>query len=153
MSTTKFCDVDDRFNWVLDRLAVGSLASLAYADDFVAVVTCISKEEMDQLLDGEPLISPTKGKWLYLPIADGVAGLEQYIDRAVDFIHTNIIAGEVLVHCAAGRSRSVSVIIAYLVSCGFSCQDAKTLVASRRMNICPAPVFIDEIKKHFGIER
>ena len=140
-------------DWVLDRLAVGSLASLARADEFPAIVTCVSKEEMEQFFDGEPIASPTKGKWLYVPISDGVPGLEPHIDKIVDFIHDNIIVGPVLVHCSAGRSRSVSAVIAYLVSCGFSCQEARAHVGLRRFNICPAPVFLDEIKAHFRIER
>jgi atypical dual specificity phosphatase len=41
--------------------------------------------------------------------------LNEYFDQGADFIHQNIATTNILVHCMAGISRSVSLVIAYLI--------------------------------------
>jgi hypothetical protein len=71
------------------------------------------------LEDAEPLIGPIDPdtEWLHLPIADGGSGeaeFEAACDLALPFIHRTRARGNVLVHCTAGMSRSVSLIVAVL---------------------------------------
>lgn len=45
--------------------------------------------------------------------------IHRYFDQCIKFIETGIMGGgNVLVHCKQGRSRSVTVVIAYLISRG-----------------------------------
>ena len=70
---------------------------------------------------GEAPIGPayaTTG-WLHLPIADGGVGEAEFafaLEVCLPFIAARRGAGNVLVHCAAGMSRSVSVVAAVLCS-------------------------------------
>jgi protein-tyrosine phosphatase len=71
------------------------------------------------LADAEPLIGPINPdtEWLHLPIADGGSGeaeFEAACDLALPFIHRTRSRGNVLVHCTAGMSRSVSLVAAVL---------------------------------------
>jgi hypothetical protein len=71
--------------------------------------------------DAEPLIGPIHPhtEWLHLPIADGGAGegeFEAVCDLALPFIQRTRGRGNVLVHCTAGMSRSVSLMAAVLCS-------------------------------------
>ena len=60
--------------------------------------------------------------------------LEPYFEQAADFIDSSLAATNVLVHCMAGMSRSVSFTIAYLMKYrGMGFDDALNLVRSRRL--------------------
>ncbi len=66
-------------------------------------------------------------EWLQIPIADGGAGeeeLERALGVVVPFVERRIKHGNVLVHCAAGMSRSVSVVAAWLCRSGLSLDEA-----------------------------
>jgi len=71
--------------------------------------------------NAEPLIGPIDPdtEWLHLPIADGGSGegeFEAACDLALPFIRCARKRGNVLVHCTAGMSRSVSLVAAVLCS-------------------------------------
>ena len=71
--------------------------------------------------NAEPLIGPIDPdtEWLHLPIADGGSGegeFEAACDLALPFIYHARQRGNVLVHCTAGMSRSVSLVAAVLCS-------------------------------------
>ena len=94
---------------------------------------------------------------LILDIADGEASsdktafscaheddrdLDYYLDDAAMFIAEHIEKGCVLVHCGAGLSRSVSVVIAYLCRyAGMSYSEALSFVKARRHGAAPADCF------------
>lgn len=75
-------------------------------------------------------------EWLLIPIQDGGNGeaeFEAALSVALPFIQRRLAAGNVLVHCGAGMSRSVSVIAGYFCAQGLSVQ-----AAYRRVALCKA---------------
>ena len=80
-------------------------------------------------------------------------GLEDYLDDATSFIAAHIRRGCVLVHCGAGKSRSVAVVVAYLCRyAGMSLTEALAFVSARRKGACPAPCFIEAIKRWLRLD-
>jgi protein-tyrosine phosphatase len=80
-------------------------------------------------------------------------GLEDYLDDATSFIAAHLRRGCVLVHCGAGKSRSVAVVIAYLCRyAGMSFAEAAAFVAERRPGACPAPCFAEAIKRWLRLD-
>jgi len=76
----------------------------------------------DHEIDGP---SRDETEWLHVPIFDGGNGEEEFeaaLGVALPFIRRRRHQGNVLVHCAAGMSRSVSVIAAFL------CEELETSV-------------------------
>lgn len=56
--------------------------------------------------------------WLWLPMYDSIntSDVTSHVESAIQFINAAISSGhKVLIHCAAGRSRSSSILIAYLM--------------------------------------
>lgn len=82
-----------------------------------------------------------------------VRGLEDYLDDATAFIAAHIRRGCVLVHCGAGKSRSVAVVAAYLCRyMGMSLSEALAFVTARRSGACPAPCFLEAIKRWLWLD-
>ena len=66
--------------------------------------------------------------------------------RTNSFIHTAITSKRtVLVHCVYGQSRSAAVVISYLLSIGYSLDDAMSLLKSVRPVICINPGFLAQL--------
>lgn len=149
------------YNFITDRLAIGNVASRA-TPGFVAVVSVLATDR-----PGTPgVIVPI---W-HIDLADGEChsmgpatdrygkvhpsrGLEDYLDDATSFIAAHIRRGCVLVHCGAGKSRSVAVVIAYLCRyAGMSLTEALAYVSARRPGACPAPCFIEAIKRWLRLD-
>ncbi|MBN2195794.1 MAG: dual specificity protein phosphatase family protein [Polyangiaceae bacterium] len=83
------------------------------------------------LLSDETIDGPARAttEWLAVPILDGGRGegeLESALGLIVPFVRRRRVTGNVLVHCAAGMSRSVAVMAALL------CEDGMTLEAALR---------------------
>ena len=85
-------------------------------------------------------------------VADDVPyfNLSRYFDGAADFIHDAMRSnGVVLVHCAAGISRSVSLTLAYLMKYErMKLAPALSLIKSRRFIANPNPGFLRQLKEY-----
>jgi len=86
------------------------------------------------LLSDEPVDGPARAttEWLSVPIMDGGRGegeLESALGVVVPFVRRRRVIGNVLLHCAAGMSRSVAAMIAVL------CEDGASLDAALRQVI------------------
>jgi len=81
----------------------------------------------------------------HIPIHDnGDAKIGEHFENAIYWIHS--FNGKTLVHCSAGRSRSATIIIAYLVAKkNLSVRDAYRLLKSKRKIIGPNTGFIQRL--------
>lgn len=131
------------FNFITDRLAVGDVSSRSVRGRS-AVVSVLATTPWDEQY-GAPAVEEGVPV-LMLDVMDGHAGLDIHLTEACAFIMQHIKHGCVLVHCAAGLSRSVSVCAAYLCRyAGMSLDQALSLIARRRLGICPWDGFKREI--------
>lgn len=114
----------------------------------------------------QPFILVPRTMVLHIDISDGETrrvcpdngetygnDLDTFLDDATSFIAAHIRRGCVLVHCGAGKSRSVAVVIAYLCRyAGMSLTEALAFVSARRPSACPAPCFIEAIKRWLRLD-
>ncbi len=122
------------------------------------------------LFRGEHVSGPVhlETEWLKIPIMDGGNGdgeLEHAIDLALPFIERRKRSGNVLVHCAAGMSRSVSVLAATLCEAGSEVEQAFDFIAAAKaeamgpfssdfsMLIAPAWEFRRYLERRYGRSR
>jgi len=89
---------------------------------------------------------PESFEYLKLPIDDAMSqDLFTYFKDAINFIKN---AKVVLVHCAAGMSRSPSMVIAYLMAVkGMQYKEAFDFAKERRRIVMPNPGFCSQLKK------
>ena len=169
------------YSFITDRLAIGNVTSRA-TPGFVAVVSVLATDRPGTLaceVTGAPTIprlndfsmgTTNAVVWHHIDLADGEChsmgpaqdrygkehpsrGLEDYLDDATMFIARHISRGCVLVHCGAGKSRSVAVVVAYLCRyAGMSLTEALAFVSARRKGACPAPCFIEAIKRWLRLD-
>lgn len=76
---------------------------------------------------------------------DGDPWTREQVLAGLDFIGARILVGNVLVACAAGMSRSASMVIGYLVRCGWDVVDAHEMVWRARPRIAPVPKMLDSV--------
>ncbi|XP_078153936.1 dual specificity protein phosphatase 1-like isoform X1 [Carex rostrata] len=84
--------------------------------------------------------------------------LDAYFQDCIDFIdQAKTSGGAVFVHCFAGRSRSATIVVAYLMKKNrMTRQAALSLVTSRRPLVAPNPGFIrqlDNFEKSLGLSK
>ena len=92
------------------------------------------------------------GRYLKLPMLDSVEakGVQDSIEQACSFLDDARLRSEpVYVHCKAGKSRSVTIVIAYLIhALGWTLQRSYSHVADRRADICPNIGFVAELMRY-----
>jgi len=169
-------DID--YSHITDRLAIGNVAS-RQVPGFVAVVSLLATAPIDELYgafkvphqlvfhrqlppawletpsaDQTPVlhIDINDGEGSGSPLGDG-RDLVDYLDDATAFIAAHIKRGCVLVHCGAGKSRSVAVVVAYLCRyAGMSYVEALAFVKSWRPGAAPADCFADAVKRWLRLD-
>lgn len=163
MSESLIIDPKTDYNFITDRLAIGDVASRA-TPGFVAVVSVLATAPWDEVA-GAPTV-PNETPVLHIDLTDGESkrvrpdngetyghDLDEYLDDATSFIAAHIRRGCVLVHCCAGKSRSVAIVIAYLCRyAGMSPTEALAFVSARRKGACPAPCFVEAIKRWLRLD-
>ncbi|KAM7098141.1 dual specificity protein phosphatase 22 isoform 2-T2 [Molossus nigricans] len=107
------------------------------------------------LLGDQPHLSPSEGvKYLCIPAADSPSqNLTRHFKESIRFIHECRLRGEgCLVHCLAGVSRSVTLVIAYIMTVtDFGWEDALHTVRAGRSCANPNLGFqrqLQEFEKH-----
>jgi protein-tyrosine phosphatase len=86
--------------------------------------------------------------YLQIAIGDYVGNdIAQHIPDAIRFISEGQREGNVLVHCAAGVSRSASIVISYImIKNSLEFEDARNFVMTRRSCIWPNEGFVRQLK-------
>lgn len=80
---------------------------------------------------------------------DESENIAQYFDEGTQFIHAQRKKGGVLVHCAAGISRSASLVIAYLIRYhNMKYDQAFNFVRQQRDIICPNRAFVEQLQNY-----
>jgi protein-tyrosine phosphatase len=93
----------------------------------------VSLCELSSLTDTCPEAPASENtEWLQLPILDGGNGEQEFEDAltvAIPFVKRRMKRGNVLIHCAAGMSRSVSIIAALMCEEGCDVEEAYANIA------------------------
>jgi protein-tyrosine phosphatase len=110
--------------WITNQLALGGLTSIPVSDGATAILN---------LFEEQPYELPDHVVYLHNGFPDEQPFPIETIWECVRWIDRHVADGHrVLVHCAEGNSRSVSVVIAYLIFTGCSLEAAKSLILSKK---------------------
>lgn len=113
-------------DWITDNIAIGDFKDAeAHFDDFDAILCltqdkcCKDREDVDTFC---------------VPFIDGVGNSQASIEEAIDTIASLVSSNSrILVHCHAGRSRSVCIVAAYFMRHrGMTQDDALDFVRGKR---------------------
>lgn len=123
---------------VLARLWIGE------TKDFGAPLRALGFAGVLDLRDG--VTKPYEGVATFkVTNRDGDPWTREQVLTALDFVAERILVGNVLVACAAGMSRSASMVIGYLVRCGWDQVDAHEAVWRARSKIAPVPKMLESV--------
>jgi protein-tyrosine phosphatase len=113
-------------DWITDQVAIGNYLDAATLPPGVDAVLCLKEDCCDEGREDVEV--------LCVPLIDGPGNDPRGVREAVRFIADVVAAGErILVHCHAGRSRSVAVVARYLVdSRGMTRRAALELINAKR---------------------
>jgi len=113
-------------DWITDQIAIGNYLDAAAPPAGVDALLCLKADCCDEGREDVEV--------LCIPLVDGPGNDPRDVREAVRVIADVVAAGErILVHCHAGRSRSVAVVARYLVEFrGMSRQAALALIGEKR---------------------
>lgn len=136
------------WNWIDDTVLLGALPVASDAarlrelgitgvinmcEEYPGPVAAYSKNGIEQL---------------HLPTVDFVPPTDEFVQRGVDFIETHRArGGKVYVHCKAGRGRSATIVLCYLVARGHTLQSGMELMLQKRPQILKKLAERDVIKR------
>ncbi|MBT5873444.1 MAG: dual specificity protein phosphatase family protein [Candidatus Latescibacteria bacterium] len=136
-------------DFIIDQIAVGSYEDainlqVLQANDITAVLD-LAREVSYSL--------PPSILRLKIPLEDRVPMKQEYIRLAVNWLRNAAEERRVLVHCLAGISRSVTIVMCYLHEVqGFSLEDAYGMIRSKRFQANPHPALLDSIHEYYEVE-
>jgi len=112
-------------DWITNNIAIGNLVDAKQPDLDVDFILCLKPDCCTDRSDIETVC---------VPLIDGAGNNSTLLRKALDELGQAVADGmKVLVHCHAGRSRSVSVVARYLMeSMGITAEDALALIQQKR---------------------
>ena len=134
-------------NMIIENLYLGNIdSSYDYAE-----LKNIGITHVVSVLQG--YIPPYPDDFNYLVVNaldDENTNLKDVFDEAIEFIDEGIENGKVLVHCYAGRSRSATIVIAYIVKkFGMSVEKALKFVKGCRGIVMPNKYFMKQLDEYY----
>jgi len=97
-------------DWITESIAIGNFVDAQSASEAdIDAILCLKEDCCDERDDRFYVLA--------IPLIDGAGNEKRLFDDAVDFIEDIVSSGEkILVHCHAGRSRSVCIVARYLMT-------------------------------------
>ena len=113
-------------DWITDQIAIGNFLDVDRLHYDIDAVLCLKP--------GCYCDDRTDVDVLCLPLIDGLGNNQKHVLDAVEYVTEIVASGDrILVHCHAGRSRSVCIVARYLMeSMGMSRHDAINYIAGKR---------------------
>eukprot|EP01080_Neovahlkampfia_damariscottae_P005462 gene5462-9280_t len=131
---------------ILDNLYLGSLPD---STNFMELKNHKITHILTVILGTTPMF-PEEFQYLNIPALDmDGENLINYFEKCILFIEEGIKKGGVLVHCRKGRSRSSTIVIAYLIKTQkMSLKDALKFVQQKREIVQPNDDFMKQLEKY-----
>lgn len=126
---------------VLDRLWIGDMRDLDPEGPPLRQLGFVAALDLRDGSHSPPLVDEVHR----LRNRDGDPWSHAEILLALDFVAQQIRRGRVLVACAAGMSRSASMVIGYLVRIGYDAPTAHAAVRAARPRIAPAEAMLASV--------
>jgi len=114
-------------DWVTKQIAIGNYLDAKNASPAeVDAILCLRPDCCDE--------NDAAFDILCVPLSDGAGNNQRFFDEALAFLDDVVSRGEkILVHCHAGRSRSVCIVARYLMlKQNISSQQALEVIALKR---------------------
>jgi len=112
-------------DWITDQIAIGNLNDAIAPDPAIEFILCLKPGCCSDRSDIDAIC---------IPLVDGAGNNQTLIRQALSELNQAVADGlKVLVHCHAGRSRSVSVVLGHLMeSKGITAEEALALIQQKR---------------------
>ena len=113
-------------DWITEHIAIGDFIDAGHLPPIIDAVLCLK--------EGCPCRDRVDVDTLQLPLRDGSGNLHDHIIEGIRFINDFVSNRQhILVHCHAGRSRSVVMVAIYLlVKNGLNQKEALKMIAAKR---------------------
>jgi len=135
--------------WVTDRIAIGGGIWLEDKMGEVAAAGVTHVIDMQVEFDDTPLAQPYGIEVLWNPVDDDFQPKPpEVFQRGVEFALAALeqAGAKLFVHCAAGVHRAPMMTLAILRAMGWTLDDAKHLIQSRRYNVDFADVYVRSVE-------
>ena len=141
----------DNLNWILEDIAIGDI----YAGTNLQQLQSLGISAVVCALTNLPVPIQTYSQYgitlLHVPIDDSPqVNIEQWFSKTSNFImNQRMLSKKILIHCYAGRSRSVSITAAFLMDL-LHYDDVKALywIRARRPCVMVNPGFLKQLAKY-----
>jgi protein-tyrosine phosphatase len=132
-------------NFLTEKLAIGDQLDVTKQKirscQIGAILNCAV--ELDDKI-------PTKVDYLKIPLDDGVPIEQEHIEKAVAWVKKRWNEGKtVLIHCGAGVSRSVAMVICCLIAEGYTLDEALELIRKKRGCAIPHPAIMKSVIEYY----
>jgi len=133
-------------DFIIDRLAIGDLSD---AKNKTMLLECGVTAILNVAKEAQYEPDANYFDYYKVSIDDGQAMDFSHLTEAVDFIHSRIRNGKVMVHCLMGVSRSSTIVLCYLHECGFSLREAMNLIKKKRPEAQPHIALYNSVREYY----
>ncbi len=139
-----YISTDFKVNRITDNIYIGNISSAFNRDELkkLGITHIISA------ILGVDSPFPNDFTYMNVHIRDVTREpISQHLDKCVEFIEQVVNDNQrILIHCMAGKSRSVSIVIAYLIKQGMTLTDAYDYVKFYRRVANPNQGFVKQLE-------